>query len=71
MTKIDYNLKESGNVNVKVFDVLGKNVKTLVQDFGVGQHSVYWMLQITETSRRYLYTIESKNSNKQKMILLK
>ena len=77
ITKIDYNLKESGNVNVKVFDVLGKNVKTLVQDFqNLGQHSVYWDAtnQAGEpvTAGMYFYTIESKNFKQtKKMILLK
>ena len=77
ITKIDYNLKESGNVNVKVFDVLGKNVKTLVQDFqNLGQHSVYWDAtnHVGEpvTAGMYFYTIESKNFKQtKKMILLK
>ena len=77
ITRIDYNLKESGNVYVKVFDVLGKNVKTLVQDFqNVGSHSVYWDAtnHVGEpvTAGMYFYVIESKNFNQtKKMILLK
>ena len=76
-TRIDYNLKESGKVYVKVFDVLGKNVKTLVQDFqNVGPHSVYWDAtnHVGEpvTAGMYFYVIESKKFNQtKKMILLK
>jgi hypothetical protein len=42
-TTINYTLPESGIVQVKIFDVLGHELKTLVNEFsGSGRHSVKW-----------------------------
>ena len=42
-TTINYTLPESGNIQVKIFDVLGRELKTLVNEFSAsGSHSVKW-----------------------------
>ncbi|MCK9426059.1 MAG: T9SS type A sorting domain-containing protein, partial [Ignavibacteriaceae bacterium] len=42
-TTINYTLPESGIVQIKIFDVLGRELKTLVNEFsGSGLHSVKW-----------------------------
>jgi len=42
-TTINYTLPESGIIQLKIFDVLGRELKTLVNEFsGSGLHSVKW-----------------------------
>ena len=42
-TTINYTLPKSGNVQVKIFDVLGRKLKTLVNEYSAsGLHSVKW-----------------------------
>ncbi|NQT26197.1 T9SS type A sorting domain-containing protein [candidate division KSB1 bacterium] len=42
-TKIGYHLSESGQVKITVYDLLGRKVKTLMDDFqGYGSYNFYW-----------------------------
>jgi len=42
-TTISYTLPEDGNVQIKIFDVLGREITTLLDGFSSkGQHSVVW-----------------------------
>ena len=42
-TRIRYHLSESGRVQVTVYDMLGRKVKTLMDDFqGYGSYNFYW-----------------------------
>ena len=41
-TKINYDLPEDALVKVVVFDVMGRNVKTLMNEKSSGYHSLRW-----------------------------
>ncbi len=42
-TTIEYNIKNGGNVTLKIYDMLGNEVKTLVNTYNsVGKYSVIW-----------------------------
>ncbi|MBE2256538.1 MAG: T9SS type A sorting domain-containing protein [Ignavibacteria bacterium] len=78
-TTIKYNLVNSGLVKLKVFDVLGREVRTLVNDFkSAGTHSVEFNAS-NLSSGIYFYQMsvneDISNSNKffevKKMILIK
>ncbi len=76
-TTIRYSLIEPGNVSIKIYDVLGKEVKTLVNEIKtVGTHSTIWNgddnFGNNVSSGIYLYRIESGSFFKaKKMILLR
>lgn len=79
VTTIKYNLVNSGLVKLKVFDVLGREVQTLVNDFkSAGTHSVEFNAS-NLSSGIYFYQLsvneDISNSNKffdlKKMILIK
>ena len=71
-TKITFNLKESGQVILTVYNLLGKEVTTLVNEkLASGTHSVDFDAA-TLNSGVYLYTIKSGNFvQTKKMILVK
>ncbi len=71
-TKINYSLKESGNVKLTIFDVLGRKVIDLYNGFmEKGNHSITFNAS-NLSSGIYLYRIESGSFVKtKKMILLK
>lgn len=77
-TNINYTLKENGNVKITVFNSLGQQVKTLVNDFkNVGiRHSVTWDGTDSKgnsvSSGTYFYKIESGSfTQTRKMLLVK
>lgn len=58
-TKINYSLSQSGNVNLKVFDILGKEVATLVNGY---KHSGRYTVEFDDiklSSGIYLYRLQS------------
>jgi hypothetical protein len=71
-TKINYSLATTGNVSLKVFDVLGREVMTLVNEVQVaGQHTA-----VVNASRlasgMYIYKLEAGSfSSVKKMMFLK
>ena len=72
VTTINYTLPEDGKVEIKVFDVLGREVATLMNGFkSKGQHSVVWDGS-NAASGIYFYSITYKGQmiNK-KMLLIK
>ncbi|NCS90343.1 MAG: hypothetical protein CO127_05920 [Ignavibacteria bacterium CG_4_9_14_3_um_filter_36_18] len=71
-TKIRFGIPEAGLVNIKVFDVLGQEVTTLVNEFrNAGYHEVDFSASKLN-SGIYFYTITSGNfSATKKMMLLK
>ena len=77
VTTLRYDLPVNGFVNITVYDMLGRKVKTLInQTQGAGYKSVIWDATndfgSTVSSCIYLYQIQSGiNLQTKKMILLK
>lgn len=71
-TKISYSIKEEGLVTLKVYDVLGKEVATLVnENKAVGNYEVDFNASQLP-SGMYIYKIQSGNfSDVKKMLLMK
>jgi len=71
-TTISYQIPNSGHVTIKVFDVLGREVTTLVDEFKPsGRYSVQFDASRL-SSGIYFYSIKSSNYNAvKKMLLLK
>ena len=71
-TEINFSIAKSGNVTLKVYNILGSEVATLVNGFmEAGKHSVKFSAN-EFTSGVYLYTIKADNFNStRKMILMK
>jgi len=76
-TTINYSINKSGNIKIVIFDMLGKQVKSLVNKNNIaGKHQVLWNGKNeagkTLPSGQYYYTIEMDGITKsRKMILLK
>jgi len=71
-TTITYTLPEDGKVQIKIFDVFGREAATLINDIeSKGKHNVTWDGS-NVASGIYFYTITFKNQaiNK-KMLLIK
>jgi hypothetical protein len=71
-TTISYTLPEEGRVQIKVFDALGREVRTLLDEVvGSGRHSIYWNGN-NSASGIYFYSISFKGQTLyKKMILMK
>jgi hypothetical protein len=71
-TDIIYTLAKSGNITLKVYNILGSEVTTLVDGFmEAGKHSVKFNAK-DFTSGVYFYTIKADNfTSTRKMILMK
>lgn len=76
-TVIQYQLAENSFVTLKIYDVLGKEVTSLVNEFqNAGQYAVKFsteqLEQNTISSGKYFYRLEAGNFNSvKKMILIK
>ncbi|OQY37688.1 MAG: hypothetical protein B6226_04920 [Candidatus Cloacimonetes bacterium 4572_65] len=76
-TTISYNMKNSGNVTIEVYNILGQKVKTLVnENKTAGNHTVVWAglndNNDSVASGIYFYKMRSgKYSKTHKMILMK
>ncbi len=76
-TVISYRLSESSDVKIKIYDVLGREIKTLIDSFqNTGEHSVVW--NGTDNSHNqigsgiYFYSLTTNEiSIQKKMILVK
>ena len=71
-TKINYSLKHDGNVTIKIYNILGKEVATIVNEHqSAGEHTVNFKAN-NLNSGIYFYTINSDGFRAtKKMILLK
>ncbi len=74
-TTIGYLLSESSNVKIKIYDTLGREVKTLVDSFkNTGEHTVVWngMNDINNpvSSGIYFYSFSANEINIQKKMVL-
>jgi hypothetical protein len=76
-TNIKFSVAAAGKVSLVIYDVLGKRVKTLVDDLrGAGEHTIVWNGKdnngASVASGIYFYQIKSQNYVKtMKMMLLK
>ncbi|MFC2133785.1 T9SS type A sorting domain-containing protein [Bacteroidota bacterium] len=76
-TAINYSLPEALYISIKIYDILGREVKTLVQsDMNAGTHVAYWNgdnnLGGKVASGTYIYrVIAGNNVVTKKMVLLK
>lgn len=77
-TQISFTLPLNNKISLKVFDILGNEVKTLIdgQELAKGQHSVQWNGTNNSgtkvASGTYIYTLKFGNFQKSsKMVLLK
>ena len=77
VTNLDYDLPEDAMVNITVFDMMGKVVRTLVNDQqSAGYKTLQWNAMSNSgqpvSSGLYIYTITTDNFSKtRKMILMK
>ncbi|HEX2984586.1 MAG TPA: FlgD immunoglobulin-like domain containing protein, partial [Ignavibacteriales bacterium] len=76
-TNIKFSVAAAGKVSLVIYDVLGKRVKTLVDDLrGAGEHTIVWNGKdntgASVASGIYFYQIKTQNYVKtMKMMLLK
>ena len=76
-TTIQYQISEPGKVSLKIFDILGKRVRTLVNiEKSAGYYSVTWDSKNDNgsavTSGIYIYELKSQNfCQRKKLILVK
>jgi hypothetical protein len=72
-TTINFLLKNSGNVTLKIFDSLGKEIQTLIDDYyESGYHSNFYVLNSKLSSGVYFYRLSTKDYSETKsMVLLK
>jgi hypothetical protein len=69
-TTIKYGLPENGHVTVEVYDLLGRRVTTLVNEYqDAGYHQVTWNAG-RYTSGTYFYRIQANDYSEQKRMLL-
>ena len=71
-TKIQYSIPQSSNVVIKVFNILGREIETLVnEEKPVGTYEVNWNAS-NLTSGVYFYRLQAGDfAQTRKMILLK
>lgn len=71
-TSIGYSLPKAAAVSLKVYDLLGKEVRTLVSEYkGAGKYSVQFNVE-SLPSGIYIYTLEAGNFRaSRKLIILK
>ena len=71
-TSISFSLPEAGNVSIKIFDMTGKEVESLVSgNYDAGRHSVTFDAS-TLSSGMYYYKMSSGNFvTMKKMMLIK
>ncbi|MBS3944653.1 MAG: T9SS type A sorting domain-containing protein [Melioribacter sp.] len=76
-TVISFSLPKSSNVQIKIYDVLGNEIRTLINEERIaGKHNIYW--NATDNSGKrvssgvYFYTISADNfTQTKKMVLMK
>lgn len=74
-TKIEYKINESGYVSLEIFDITGRKIKTLVNDFiNRGTHSVNWNGRNESgsevSSGIYFYNLNFNNHTQSRMAVL-
>jgi agmatine deiminase len=72
-TIIPFSLQQDANVRLEIFDLKGRLIKTLVNDFlSKGEHNyTFSTSNLTEGMYNYVLTIEGRHSLSKKLIVLK
>jgi hypothetical protein len=72
-TTINFHLNNSGKVTLKIFDTLGKEIQTLIDEyFESGFHSKFYILNSKLSSGVYFYRLSTQDYSETKsMVLLK
>ncbi len=75
VTKIAYSLKQAGHYSLEIFNLQGKLIKTLVNEFGYpGNYSIIWSAEDDSgqkvASGIYIYTLKSDGIVKSNQMLL-
>ena len=71
-TTIDYYLGESGMVSLNVYNINGKLIDTIVNDYQVsGKHSVTWQPINIASGMYYINLIQGNNIDKMKVMYIK
>ncbi len=69
-TTIEFNLPEAGDVTIQIYDILGRNIETLISGSqSAGAHSIVWHAD-NQPSGVYFYRINAGNFSDQKSCLL-
>jgi type IX secretion system substrate protein len=74
-TTIPFELQKDGNVNITIYDVLGRKVKTLInKPYTFGKHTISWdgtdANGIEVVSGIYFYSIKTNNFKKYRRLLI-
>ncbi|MEP7145481.1 MAG: T9SS type A sorting domain-containing protein [bacterium] len=70
-TRINYSIPISSNVTIIIYDALGQEVKTLINEFkSPGNYSAVFTAASGLTSGIYFYTLTSDNFNETKKLML-
>ena len=71
-TTIDYTITEPGNIKIVIFDVLGREIKTLVNEYkGAGRYKAVFSAGSLSSGVYYYQLITENNFKTRSMILLK
>ena len=72
-TTINFSLNSSEKITLKIFDALGKEIETLIDDyFESGYHSKLYILNSKLSSGVYFYRLSTQEYSETKsMVLLK
>ena len=72
-TTISWNMKNSGKVTLKLFDVLGNELETIINEYqAAGFHSTFYIINSKFSSGIYFYKLSTPNYSETKpMVLLK
>ncbi len=69
-TAIEFYLPKPGNVTLKIYNLLGEEVVTLVsQRLKAGQHRFFWTPEVMITSGIYWYSIKTESFSQSKQML--
>ncbi|MBK6536960.1 MAG: T9SS type A sorting domain-containing protein [Ignavibacteria bacterium] len=70
-TKINFSIPKASNVSLKIYDALGKEIYTLVNEFkAAGNYSYEFNVPSDITSGVYFYTLSSENFTSTKKLTL-
>ncbi|MBI1806304.1 MAG: T9SS type A sorting domain-containing protein [Ignavibacteria bacterium] len=72
ITKIEYDLPNISHVNLKVYNLLGQEVETLVDEIQeAGYKSVEWKAQQTASGMYFYKFVAEKFTDTKKMLLVR
>ena len=70
MTTIKFNLEKPGSINLKIYDLLSREVETLINSkYQTGEYKIIWDARDLP-SGMYLYSIKAEDLTETKKIIL-